>query len=478
MKNKPHFLLYPLFILFIIFTQASFGMEEKGDTIHENVLTRKVAIEILPYTEQFGDAALNKALSTQNIQSLGPSLPLPEPSPEKYRDEYGLDHLFCYANSRDIIFQEPTDVDLNGKALYPANSHESYLQSLVQYRKENKLTENLLIAKIVINIGTEEEANNVELVCGVFSSGEPKVYTCCKKEELESVFKLKSVVYAHNNLNENDDVVKCCGKNFLLQGEKGRLSIEQEIKNFIMKSAQTKRQAILEHDSIKPRIRHLVDDDYIIFEKPVILSTAENGVTPLPLMSQKHLTHAQLLHKRYFNHAQSVKLNKTMKEDFDQMLAKRANLLRGLFGSTAIVRLLNGELNCFISDDGSLCDFNWACTAIFHQSEQAFLTFLDSPTKENYFCKTLHFPRDTDQTTTAKSQAINTTVYLYSTLDICRYCRGTFSWLMHTEELHNSLKEFVEALYFKKEEDQSIYQIKMGDTDLKVFAISNEQTQT
>ena len=156
-------------------------------------------------------------------------------------------------------------------------------------------------------------------------------------------------------------------------------------------------------------------------------------------------------------------------EDCARASEVRSRFTARMFGRSAychFVKETGDDKVCFI-DDVDFC---------FCQSEQLFMSFLEDadenekPLFYGSVSERAHellgraLPRDV--LITAKEIRID----MYSTLDICRYCRGTFSHILQNNRLKRTLDSF-----FKR---RGVNGLNINDATLTMYAFSNNQTNT
>lgn len=156
-----------------------------------------------------------------------------------------------------------------------------------------------------------------------------------------------------------------------------------------------------------------------------------------------------------------------------RVLGKRHNLLLKLFGDTIATSLLSGQVSSvpLDTDREQAHNFSIAHDRVFNQSEQAFLSFLDV-VPDNYQDNcSLQIPPET-----VSFSASKISVYFYSTQDVCRYCRGGLAYMLKEGIIRTKIDTFFKRIYSKKKISTKI--LMTDDSLIKIFAFSNEETQT
>jgi hypothetical protein len=107
--------------------------------------------------------------------------------------------------------------------------------------------------------------------------------------------------------------------------------------------------------------------------------------------------------------------------------------------------------------------FEEACGIVFNQSEQAFLSFLKKSSQENYKAlKSLPPTLGNDQ-----HDITHIRLNLYSTYDICHYCRGTLAYMLYNGTLKENIRDFFR---------QQTINLNLNQSDFQIYAFSNKST--
>lgn len=104
----------------------------------------------------------------------------------------------------------------------------------------------------------------------------------------------------------------------------------------------------------------------------------------------------------------------------------------------------------------------------FNQAEQAWISLLESSFEQN-FNDLPHCYTTRPFLTGAAHQyrASRVEINCYSFLDICRYCRGTFSHMMGSGKIHQTLSDFFSKLKVK---------VDFRGSEMQMLAFSYERT--
>jgi hypothetical protein len=332
---------------------------------------------------------------------------------------------------------------------YAPKTHGYYLEHLARYKeslkglkpvKETKSgnpfsTGNYLLVRVDVLVPGSDPKS---YIFGTFSSGGANLYEACDLKKHIQPGPLMHLI-----------------KEGSFPGAKQwKATKEKEIDGLISKSASET------WGYIEPKL--LLPADYTYDGKVYPLKLFRVDGRVFPPYAQKLATE-DLLEKRFFH---QDKLDLTPKDTYEANRKNRKVLLRRLFGETVDSRLLIRKSCTPIKE--TLDDVNFVYRKVFEQSEQAFLSFLhltSRETPEHKEARGLHlFALTGGPTGTDKFHA---NVYLYSTKDICRYCRATLSYRLSCglfkEHLGNMLK--VEGANFTLD-NVSLYAFSFDQTDV------------
>jgi hypothetical protein len=110
----------------------------------------------------------------------------------------------------------------------------------------------------------------------------------------------------------------------------------------------------------------------------------------------------------------------------------------------------------------------------FHQSEQHFLSLLESSCQElaqsvDHFYVNSVTPLSEEGTNIAN----NVVVCCYNRKDMCRYCRATFSHMLHTKLMNRKVCAFVEKMFTP----EPIFSTNYENIPVEIYAFSKETTE-
>lgn len=358
-----------------------------------------------------------------------------------YEDQFGYNKNFIYQELKFENFCLDINLQHSQSIKFRPETHEDYLVQLVDYKNKNfdidsndiagesrshprSRTKNLLLVRMVLK-DCKKTVNDItqsiadaEYVFGVFVSG--------GKEKTES--------YQVTEKDKENILNQCREKTTKI----GKFS---PLENMLVSSQNYKNNKLY----------------YInLFEvRPGVKLLPYNG-------SNSKGKLREIIENRLFNEDKFQ--SKTLEENL-QATNNRNDFCLKMFGQPAYFKLNNTFCRVCFGEDLNTC---------FDQSEQSWLNFLTETIEEidlskgnDYFCpiKPL-FLEDSETYMHTKYDVENIDINLYSCLDICRYCRGTMSYML----VNKNLKKIIQEFFERGCEEFSL-------NSLKLFAYSNVETK-
>jgi hypothetical protein len=140
-----------------------------------------------------------------------------------------------------------------------------------------------------------------------------------------------------------------------------------------------------------------------------------------------------------------------------------------VFGTTFIACSLAERFGKTVDETGE----DVAYQSVFGQSEQAFLSFLESSDKDKM---NLHSIMP-DLKEGDESKTYDVDLFFYSTKDICRYCRGTLAYLLYSSKLKVMMQRTLRSSSFK--DDPRLSEDRPSDLikNIRLFAFSKNPAE-
>lgn len=430
----------------LIVSASNTGIDQEGRLI------RKACIQIVrhnPLAEETQDASTTPSETYNEETKIPEAVALAPDTPPlgynehftKYKDPFGFSKTCVYhisdANEFDFT---PSEIP-GSKGHYAGGTHGYYLQQLALYKQSNfidyadtsDLTKcnnakrNLLLVRMRIN-------TEYEYLFGIFASGVADFST----KDQPSIDKVK------------DGIVGSLKKLTLFDQFPSDAFTPEVIKELLIRSDY-----------------YLAGKFYKIKTFPIVYQEHAQRLAPTCLKKDEAIsTTTSRIQSRLFSEAPYCP---NTLENCAEASFNRSRFTERMFGRSAYCHFINetgDDKVCFI-DDVDFC---------FCQSEQSFMSFLEDenedeePLFEGSIAERSHIvlggalPKDTPV------QIANIRIDMYSTLDICRYCRGTFSHMLENGKLKRTL-----ATFFQR---RGVTGLDINNALLEMYAFSNNETNT
>lgn len=449
-----------LFFIFLIYCISIFDISASDTGLNvDGSLSRKSCIQIIgydPLAEEenkavvMADAAESKDNPTtaSNIEIPSSSSFLVNQAPSGYSSEFanyndpfgfGKNCVYHMPSAGEFDFTAPNAAEVKG--YYTNGTHGYYLQQLAMYKASNfNGTErgdphgharNLLLVRIRLtellphanasNTSTTNADKVYEYFLGIFVSGSPEF--CCGKTTACQCLQFPKKSTSNATTSFPDKLLSqliassafSCGDSFY-----------------------TVKPFVLNYGTKQKRL-------------------APKGGDPKELR--------KIIEHRIFTHKSSKALSL---EECSKAAYQRSFFTERMFGWPAYFSYADDPaIKVCFGKDLDLC---------FNQSEQTFLSFLEEGSED--LCLTPDADASSEHVNIAlanpfeeSTQTYNLSkieLYFYSTLDICRYCRGTLSSMLHSGKLKDSLTKFFKHGGVK---------IDVVNENIQMFAFSNQTTE-
>lgn len=478
-----------LFVLQFIVLSIHIGWAAQDDAFDFN---KVAAIKILPYTpitriNDTLDTGVSGVASQDQTSSFSSSSCFGRQykSPDGKINEFNIGKTFSY-----ITLDDYSKINQNNEIPF-------YMEQLVNYHKDfndDKDDKNVLFVRMQLTVPLDSSTETVyEYFFGIFVSGGqdylygeireltgfPRTLPVCLNncfippnspvplKDLPIFLKVKDLPISIKNSLESkilrllweDDDVKKHIKEYSLINEDEYVDLtkflsenlyKKKVFNFLPKKSAEKQEGS-EKKKFAP-----------FSNKGTHLSKTIQKRTILALEGEESQETDETLISKKKNRKLPKQLPDSELPDSEIATYKtkifRADLTQQLYGRP-----------CYIdTKDGKAC-FGSGCESYFNQSEQAFLSWLEGSTNfgpslnDLPHCYSLQpFPKK-DTYKVSKIQ-----IDLFSFLDICRYCRGTMSYMLGTRKMQDIFVSFFNKLEI---------QIEPLTKDVtKIFAFSYEKT--